>query len=292
MPNQQHSSTTKPIEALSVVAGSPRPLFSASGRVVCHFSCGAASAVATKLAIEKYGEVEIIYCDTGSEHNDNTRFIRDCERWFGRTVTVVRSSIYSDIWDLFTRRHFIIGAGRAICTGEMKRIPGDATWQIGDTDIYGYTADESNRLDRWRAANNERIIECPLIDAGLTKADCLRRLAEAGIEIPAMYRLGFRNNNCIGCVKARDSMDYWKRVRKHFPEHFARMAKIERELNTTINRRTRNGVRTPIFLDEIEPGDPKGADPQIACGILCMVEADGNQANAADEQRRGHDNAN
>lgn len=248
-------------------------LFGATGRIVCHFSCGAASAVATKLAIEKYGTVEIRYSDTGSEHPDNQRFLRDCERWFGQPVEVVRSKRFANIWEVFADYRFLSSIHGAPCTKEMKRTPGDSAWRPGDTEIFGYTADESHRLDRWRAANNERIIECPLIDAGLTKANCLQRIADAGIEIPAMYRLGFRNNNCIGCVKARDSVDYWKRVRKYFPEHFTRTARLERELNTTINRRTKDGVKTPLFLDEIEAGDPRGADPQIACGIICMTES-------------------
>jgi hypothetical protein len=87
-----------------------------------------------------------------------------------------------------------------------------------------------------------------------------------------MYRLGFRNNNCIGCVKARDNLDYWKRVRKHFPAQFARTAALERELKVTINRVTRDGVRSKIYLDEIPDGDPKGADPKISCGLFCSVE--------------------
>ena len=34
-------------------------------RVLVSFSCGAASAVAAKMAVEKYGDrVEVIYCDT------------------------------------------------------------------------------------------------------------------------------------------------------------------------------------------------------------------------------------
>jgi hypothetical protein len=99
-------------------------------------------------------------------------------------------------------------------------------------------------------------------------------LERVGIELPTMYKLGFRNNNCIGCVKARDNLDYWKRVRKHFPEQFERTAKLERDLGTTINRITVKGVRSPIFLDEIELGDPKGADPKISCGLFCMSESD------------------
>ena len=245
-----------------------------SGRVLCRFSCGAASAVATKLAIEKYGNVEIYYNDTGAEHPDNARFMADCEKWFGQRVNVIRSEKYKDIWDCFEKRRFLVGPKFAVCTVEMKKVPGNSVWEIGDTEIYGYTAEEAHRLAAWREHNFERIIECPLIDRNLTKQDCLGMLERVGIELPAMYKLGFRNNNCIGCVKARDNLDYWKRVRKHFPAIFERMAKLERDIGTNINRVTKNGVRSAIYLDEIEAGDPKGADPNVQCGLFCMAEAD------------------
>lgn len=47
-------------------------------RVVCQFSCGAASAVATKLAIDKYGDsddVHVINAFVASEDPDNRRFL-------------------------------------------------------------------------------------------------------------------------------------------------------------------------------------------------------------------------
>lgn len=260
-----------------------------TGKVIARFSCGAASAVATKLAIEQYGDaVEIYYTDPGAEHPDNVRFRKDCERWFGREVRVIKSKRYRDIWDCFEKRRFLVGPKFAVCTVEMKKIPGMAVSEIGDVEIYGYTIEEKHRVYGWRANNPERIIECPLIERGYDKADCLGMLERVGIALPAMYLLGFRNNNCIGCVKARDNLDYWKRVRLHFPEVFARMAKLERELETTINRQTKDGVRSPIYLDEIEAGDPKGSDPQISCGLFCMAEADGlSSPNIADEPRPG-----
>lgn len=245
-----------------------------SDRIICRFSCGAASAVATKLAIAKYGEVHIYYCDTGGEHEDNVRFRADCERWFGQPIHVLKSEKYKDTWDCYEKRRFLVGPKFAVCTVEMKKIPGDSVWNMGDTEIYGYTVEEKHRVVEWRRNNFERRIECPLIDKELTKADCLGWLERVGIELPVMYKLGFRNNNCIACVKARDNLDYWKRTRKHFPDKFARMARLERELNTTINRITKDGERRPIFLDEIEPGEPRGADPDIQCGLFCMAEAD------------------
>ena len=94
-------------------SGSPScsSLLRLTGRVLSRFSCGAASAVATKLAIEKYGEaVEIYYNDTGSEHEDNARFMRDCEAWFGRKVNVLRSEKFANIWEVFEKRRFQRGA--------------------------------------------------------------------------------------------------------------------------------------------------------------------------------------
>ena len=156
----------------------------------------------------------------------------------------------------------------------MKKIPAGRVWQMGDVEIFGYTVDELDRLELWKRENDERIIECPLIEQGVTKDRCFSLLMDAGIELPMMYRLGFRNNNCIGCVKARDSVDYWKRVRKHFPANFERVAKLEKELGYAINRVTRDGVKIRVPLYDLPEGDPTGPDPKISCGLFCMSEAD------------------
>ncbi|WP_243431399.1 hypothetical protein [Pseudomonas mosselii] len=63
-----------------------------SARIVCQFSCGAASAVATKLALAEYGsthDVQIINAFLANEESDNRRFAQDCETWFGQPITVL-----------------------------------------------------------------------------------------------------------------------------------------------------------------------------------------------------------
>ncbi|MGC3891248.1 hypothetical protein [Pseudomonas urmiensis] len=63
-------------------------------RIVCQFSCGAASAVATKLALAEYGsthDVQIINAFLANEHEDNRRFAQECEAWFGQPITVRRN---------------------------------------------------------------------------------------------------------------------------------------------------------------------------------------------------------
>ena len=67
---------------------------SEASRIVCQFSCGAASAVATKLTLAEFGatrEVRIVNAFIVEEHQDNRRFLVDCERWFGRPVDVLRN---------------------------------------------------------------------------------------------------------------------------------------------------------------------------------------------------------
>ena len=58
-----------------------------------------------------------------------------------------------------------------------------------------------------------------------------------------MYDMGYRNNNCVGCI--RGGMGYWNKIRVDFPEVFARRAKQEREIGHSCI----NGV----FLDELDP---------------------------------------
>jgi 3'-phosphoadenosine 5'-phosphosulfate sulfotransferase (PAPS reductase)/FAD synthetase len=240
-------------------------------RIVCRFSCGAASAVATKLAIRKYGHerVVITYSDPGSEHPDNRRFLADCERWFGKPITVLRSDKYADTWAVWETESFIISRHGAACTGLLKREPTYAFQQPGDILVFGYTVEERDRAARFRGQNFEQPLETPLIEAGLTKADCLAMIERAGIELPVMYRLGYHNNNCIGCPKG--GMGYWNKIRRDFPDVFERMAVIQRRLGPGSGFwRERDETQKRITLDDLDPsrGD-HDEEPGAECSLLC-----------------------
>ena len=241
-------------------------------RVISWFSCGAASAVATKLAIQEHGEVEVIYQDTGSEHPDNKRFLKDCEEWFGQEIKVLKSEKYKDIYEVFRARKYIVGVAGAPCTYELKRkVAEDYLNFTHDLEIFGYTADEEHRVNRFKEQNPERIIQAILVERGLTKDDCLGMIERAGIEIPAMYLLGYNNNNCIGCVKGQ--MGYWNKIRKDFPDVFEKTAKLEREMGAAINKTYIDGKRTRVFLDELDPNAGNLLkEPSISCGIMCEME--------------------
>jgi len=241
-------------------------------RTVCWFSCGAASAVATKLALDTYDNCVVCYQDTGAEHEDNKRFLSDCQVWFGQEIKILRSTKYKDIYDVFDKTRWLVGVGGARCTSELKRrVAEEFIRWFKDREVFGYTDDEHKRLSRFRHQNPERTICCPLIERGYTKDRCFETLRQAGIELPAMYKLGYRNNNCIGCVKGQSG--YWNKIRVDFPEVFARMAKIERELNAAINKKYVKGERIRVFLDELDPAAGRyKTEPSISCGLFCGTD--------------------
>jgi hypothetical protein len=244
-----------------------------SARRLIWFSCGAASAVAAKLAVEAYGAgCEVVYCDTmGTEHADNARFFSDVQRWLGRPITIIRSADYGTVDDVFEKTRYMAGIKGARCTVEMKKIPREAFQRTDDIHIFGYTADEQRRADAFEEQNPSLFVEWILIDQGVSKVDCLARLGAAGIALPAMYGLGFDHNNCLGCVKAT-SAGYWNRVRRLFPEVFERRARQSRALGVKLVR-FKTGDETTVtrrYLDML-PLDADAPDDAIDCGPVCQI---------------------
>ena len=238
-----------------------------TGRVLAWFSCGAASAVAAKLAVAKYGDAcEVVYCDTlATEHPDNARFFGDVSRWLGRDITVIRSPKYATVDEVFERRRYMSGPHGAVCTTELKKFPREAFQRETDSHVFGYTSDEAKRIETFERENPSLHVEWMLADAGYNKARCLWELAMAGIALPQMYALGFEHNNCIGCVKAT-SPGYWNKVRAAFPAVFERRAQQSRAIGARLVR-IKNVRR---FLDELPPAEYE-PDDQIDCGPVCQV---------------------
>lgn len=244
-------------------------------RTVCWFSCGAASAVATKLTLKDSENVTIAYCETGAEHPDNERFLADCEAWFGQEIVRIRSPHFADTWAVWEKRRYLSGFDGAPCTGELKVAPRLDFQLPTDTHVFGYTCDKADkkRADRMLEVYPHMKQRNPLIEKGLTKAAVLAMIDGAGIALPPMYALGFHNNNCIPCVKAT-SPAYWALVRKHFPEQFERMAKLSRELDVRLAIVGREKVGGKVknirgFIDEI-PLDQATTNPIApSCDFLC-----------------------
>lgn len=233
------------------------------------FSCGITSAVACKIALDQYGKdmVKLYYIAIDSAHQDNDRFIKDCEDWYGVSIEVVKSNKYNDQFEVIEDSGYINGPTGARCTLMLKKevrkkVERDHNYP---PQVFGfeYSKREINRAVRFAQQYDYAKPVFPLIERKMTKEMCAELLLKNGIRLPAMYELGFRNNNCIGCVKG--GKGYWNKIRKHFPEVYEKMAKLERE----VNRSCINGR----YLDEMTETEGRDEPPILPdCGTFCEVD--------------------
>ena len=239
-------------------------------KIAVWFSCGAASAAALKLTVDKYG-VDNVYAVNNpviEEHHDNKRFAEDVANWVGIDIQYAINSKYplASVVDVFDRRKGMAFPHGAPCTVELKK-RARQEWEKNnrvDWHVLGFTVDERNRHDRFVMTERDNVLPI-LIDANMTKNDCADMIRAAGIKLPEIYGRGFPNANCIGCVKAT-SPTYWNLVRQEFPEVFDQRAEQSRRLGARLVR-----VKNErIFLDELDPkvkGRPLKTMPD--CGLFC-----------------------
>jgi len=82
------------------------------------------------------------------------------------------------------------------------------------------------------------------------------------IKRPVIYDMGYKNNNCIGCVKG--GMGYWNKIRVDFPEVFKKRAKQERNIGKSCIK--------GVYLDELGPERGRFEDEITEdCSIYCQL---------------------
>lgn len=237
------------------------------------FSCGAASAVAAKLLVDKYGggnSVLLVNNPVAEENKDNLRFLKDCEKWIGQEIIFARNEdLESDsAVDIWNKRKYMAGTDGAPCTMLLKR---EARYQFEkkhkiDWHVLGFTLEEKHRHDKFVKVERDNVIPI-LIEEGISKDDCYKIIEDAGILLPLSYRQGFPNANCEGCVKA-SSATYWNHTRRINPEVFEARAEQSRRIGAKLVRW--KGER--MFLDEL-PKDAVGRKMKSwDCGIFCITD--------------------
>lgn len=239
------------------------------------FSCGAASAVAAKLTLDLYKDthdVRILNNPILEEGEDNQRFLRDVSAWLNWPIEHVINPKYPlcSTVDVFDRRKAMSFPHGAPCTLALKKEARQIWEKQNPVDylVLGFTAEEQGRHDRFKLTERDNILPI-LIDAKLSKQDCLDYLVAAGIKLPDSYAKGFPNANCTkrGCVKAT-SPTYWNHMRTVEPAGWAATNEQSRRLNVRLVRY--KGTR--IFLDELPveaKGRPLASLKTPDCGVFC-----------------------
>lgn len=231
-------------------------------KIICWWSGGITSAVACKTALDLFkdkNECRVIMIDTVNEDEDTYRFLRDCQKWYGvsierisaiktervNTLTGVKYNPstatfidigceFENIQDVWIKHKSLNVATGAICSTQLKRRVREKWQDVNEYDyqIFGFEFDkkECNRALGLHKNHPKAKGIYPLLMMAYDKDDCLRIVQEAGIEIPKMYQLGFRNNNCFktGCVQG--GVGYWQKMERDFPDKFEAMAEMEHKL--------------------------------------------------------------
>ena len=209
-------------------------------RVLAWWSGGVASAIACKIALETYKNVFVAFCDTGWEHPDTFRFMKDFERALGIKVNIFKSDVFDspvDVWERYLGLNFAFGAP---CSTSLKREVRVKKVQRLDDDycqIFGFDfgSKEINRANGMSQNNPELNPKYPLIENKITREALFREVSKLGIEPPVTYK-HFLNNNCIGaddselggCVQG--GIGYWQKMREIYPKKFNHMANKEHEI--------------------------------------------------------------
>ena len=240
--------------------------------IVVWFSNGAASAVAWKETVRRYGDrcnVIAVNNPVAEEDEDNERFARDVAKWVGQPLIHYKNPKWPDasaeiVW---AKRKGMSFPNGAPCTVELKKKARESFERENRVDwhVLGFTSDEKKRSDRFMLTERENVLPV-LIDAGITKLECFDLILAADIALPAVYLRGYPNANCIGCVKAT-SPTYWNHVRRVDPDVFLKRAVQSRTLGVRLVRY--QGTR--MFLDEL-PADAIGRPMKnlvFECGIFC-----------------------
>jgi len=268
-----------------------------AGRVIGWWSGGVASAIACKLALEKYGDaVEPVFCDTTIEHPDTDRFMQAYEKVMGVKIKIIKSHRMTNPEEVWYRYKGLNFASGAPCSMVMKKEPRIKYQDIRNdfAQVFGfdYCKKEIRRASNMLANNPDLNPIFPLIVERFDRDLIFKELDRLGIKPPVTYN-HFLNNNCIGaddspiggCIQG--GVGYWQKIRSIYPKKYAYMANIEHELSVlkgkpvTICKDQRKGYKgnrlflekSPDFPDVLTIDVIKGRQPvgYFECNGFCST---------------------
>jgi 3'-phosphoadenosine 5'-phosphosulfate sulfotransferase (PAPS reductase)/FAD synthetase len=228
------------------------------------FSGGLASFEVGRRVLYRYGEedVRFWFFDTLVEDEGLYRFLDNCETLLATRIE--RLADGRNPWQVFRDERFIGNSRVPLCNRVLKRefLERLLRSHYPDKDVvlhFGFEWFEKSRISaaelKWTAKGYQ--VEFSLQQPPLLSSEDLKTLVQqAGIELPRLYRLGFRHNNCGGaCVQA--GIKQWALLWHTFPQRYLWHEQQERITRDYLNKdvailRDRTGGQTrPLTLREL-----------------------------------------
>lgn len=229
---------------------------------VVMWSGGITSWAAARQVVARHGAAStvLLFADTRVEDPDLYRWNTDAVAQLGAQLVTVADG--RTPWEVFDDKRWLGNTRIAQCSHALKQEP-CRDWLTehtdpADTTLYvGIDWTEAHRLPAIVRGWQPWTVEAPLMHPPYRdKHQHLADARAAGLETPALYRLGFAHNNCGGaCVKG--GVAQWVRVLEVFPERYARAEAAEQRMrnklgkDVSILRDRAGGTTRPLTLTEL-----------------------------------------
>jgi PP-loop superfamily ATP-utilizing enzyme len=263
-------------------------------KIIAWWSGGITSAITCKLCIDLYGleNCRFIFIDTRNEDEDTYRFMKDCEKWYGKEIETISSNEFNSVQEVWRKHKSLNVATGAICSTVLKRKVREQWQKTNEYDYqaFGFELWEAKRSIGMILNHADAKAIFPLMLYGYSKKDCVRIVKEAELIIPRVYDYGYKNNNCFktGCVQG--GIGYWQKIRIEYPEKFEAMANMEHDLTnekgkpvTMLKDQSENAKKIgnwQVFLKkhpdypnlkELSDFKPQKVEPLFECNGFCGI---------------------
>ena len=232
------------------------------GRVCVNVNGGDGSAVTWARCLEWYGADRVlpVFADTNSEHPDLYRFLDDCEKKFGQTLTRLNDG--RNIWDVFDKSGMIRiakagGACKASIELKQRPLAKFAKEHEVDAIAVGIEFMEPDRIARFSKKLAPMEVLFPLtVRPRLSECEMHDEVRALGLTPPSVYSEGQPHNNCrkYGCILA--GVSQWAADVTLNPEGFDYSAAREQVFNEktgfAVCRDRTGGTTKPYPLKQLK----------------------------------------
>jgi hypothetical protein len=191
------------------------------------FGAGVNSVAMAIMLIEDGWRGPIVFADTGSEWPETYCYVRIFNAWLkerGLEITVLapeqrQGETAIPLYDYCWQKGIVPYLAARWCTDKWKIKP-LSRWCRAREDqdneymdrLLGFAADEAHRA---------KLIEgrrYPLVEEGITRRECQRIIARAGLHVPI-------KSGCYFCPGQR--LDGWRRLYYEYPDLYEKAARLE-----------------------------------------------------------------
>ena len=222
---------------------------------------------------ERYDQINVIFANTGLEHEKTLEFVNNCDKHFGFNTVWVEAVIDQEVGVGTThkivtfetanrdgqpyydqaKKHGLPNVARPHCTEGLKLNPVRSYVR----DVLGHKRRDYHQclgirvdeMDRMLPEAKRRGIKYPLVSWGVTKQQILDWWADQDFDLELPEHLG----NCVTCFKKSDRKLFT--IAKHNPEFFEPMQKMETDLSENNRAYFRTGVVGAFFRNKRTTAD-------------------------------------